>query len=109
MSNSECTDYATAKAGAADPVPAVCVKESGHCVELLTDDCDTITGDYTSDDAVVIGSLFSTKGATAATNIPRQQSAMLAVTQINDVGGLPSSTGTPRKLVLVSCTTNRRI
>ncbi len=103
VSNSECTDDATAKAGATDPVPAVCVKESGHCVELLTDDCDTITGDYTSDDAVVIGSLFSTKGAQAATNIPRQQSAMLAVTQINDVGGLPSSTGTPRKLVLVSC------
>jgi branched-chain amino acid transport system substrate-binding protein len=28
---------------------------------------------------------------------------MLAVTQINDVGGVPAANGTPRKLVLVSC------
>jgi ABC-type branched-subunit amino acid transport system substrate-binding protein len=69
----------------------------------LSDDCTTITGDYTSDDAIVIGSLFSTVGAQAATNIERQQSAMLAVTQINDVGGVPSNSAVPHKLVLVSC------
>jgi branched-chain amino acid transport system substrate-binding protein len=102
-SNARCTDEATAAAGSGAPVPAVCVRSTGHCVELLSDDCDTITGDYTSDDTVVIGSLFSTKGAQAATNIQRQQSAQLAVTQINDVGGLPSSSGVPKKLVLVSC------
>jgi len=102
-SNAKCTDEATAAAGSDAPVPAVCVKSTGRCVELLSEDCDTITGDYASDDAVVIGSLFSTKGAQAATNIQRQQSAQLAVTQINDVGGLPSSSGVPRKLVLVSC------
>src|SRR5262249_2392884 len=33
----------------------------------------------------------------------RQQSAMLAVTQINNVGGVPSSSAVPRKLVMVSC------
>jgi branched-chain amino acid transport system substrate-binding protein len=103
VSNAKCTDEATAAEGSVDPVAAVCVKSSGRCVELLSDDCDAITGDYTSDDAVIIGSLFSTKGAQAATNIQRQQSAQLAVTQINDVGGLPSSSGAPRKLVLVSC------
>jgi branched-chain amino acid transport system substrate-binding protein len=103
VSNSACTDQATAAHGGGDPVPAVCVKQSGHCVELLTDDCDTITGDYLSDDAVVIGSLFSTKGAQAATNIQRQQSAQLAVTQINDVGGMPLGGSTPKKLVLLSC------
>ena len=58
---------------------------------------------FRSDDAIVIGSLFSTQGAQAATNIARQQSAMLAVTQINSVGGVPADDGTPRKLVLVSC------
>jgi len=103
VSNAKCTDDATAAQGTGDTVPAVCVQQTGRCVELLSDDCDTITGDYTSDDAVVIGSLFSTKGAQAATNIQRQQSAALAVGQINDVGGLPLSGATPRKLVLVSC------
>jgi ABC-type branched-subunit amino acid transport system substrate-binding protein len=103
VSNSQCTDDATSKAGSSDPVPAVCVPSTGHCVNLLSDDCSTITGDYTSDDAIVIGSLFSTQGAQAATNIQRQQSAMLAITQINDVGGVPSSSGVPRKLVLLSC------
>ena len=103
VSNSACTEQATAAHGGSDTVAAVCVKQSGKCVELLTDDCDTITGDYSSDDAVVIGSLFSTKGAQAATNIQRQQSAQLAVTQINDVGGMPLGGATPKKLVLVSC------
>jgi ABC-type branched-subunit amino acid transport system substrate-binding protein len=103
VSNAKCTDDATLAHGSSDPVPAVCVQQTGHCVELLTDDCDTITGDYKNDDAVVIGSLFSTKGAQAATNIQRQQSAALAVTQINDVGGLPLGGSTPKKLVLVSC------
>jgi branched-chain amino acid transport system substrate-binding protein len=102
-SNVECTEQATAEEGASEPVAAVCVKSSGHCVKLLSEDCDAITGDYTSDDAIVIGSLFSTQGAQAATNIARQQSAILAVTQINSVGGVPGADGPPRKLVLVSC------
>jgi ABC-type branched-subunit amino acid transport system substrate-binding protein len=103
VSNSQCTDDATQAASSSDPVASVCVQSSGHCVALLSADCDTITGDYTDDDAIVIGSLFTTKGAQAATNIQRQQSAMLAVTQINDVGGIPSSSGVPHKLVLISC------
>jgi ABC-type branched-subunit amino acid transport system substrate-binding protein len=103
VSNAQCTDDATSAAGSSDPVPAVCVSSTGQCVNLLSDDCTTITGDYTSDGAVVIGSLFSTVGAQAATNLERQQSAMLAVTQINAVGGVPSSSGVPHKLVMVSC------
>jgi ABC-type branched-subunit amino acid transport system substrate-binding protein len=102
-SNVACTEQATAKEGASEPVAAVCVKSSGQCVKLLSPDCDAVTGDYTSDEAIVIGSLFSTQGAQAATNIARQQSAMLAVTQINSVGGVPAEDGSPRKLVLVSC------
>lgn len=101
QSNSQCTAEATAAAG--KDVAAVCVQSSGRCVNLLSEDCDVVTGDPSSDDTIVIGSLFSTKGAQAATNIQRQQSAMLAVTQINDVGGVPGPSGKPRKLVLVSC------
>jgi ABC-type branched-subunit amino acid transport system substrate-binding protein len=103
VSNAKCTDEATAAAGSSEPVAAVCVQGSGRCVQLLSEDCDAVTGDYTSEDAIVIGSLFSTKGAQAATNLQRQQSAMLAVNQINDVGGVPSASGSPRELVLVSC------
>ncbi|HEX6273458.1 MAG TPA: hypothetical protein VFZ53_10465, partial [Polyangiaceae bacterium] len=81
QSNARCTEEATA--GASEPVPSVCVKSSGECVKLLSADCDTVTGDYLDDESIVLGSLFSTKGAQAATNIQRQQSAMLAVSQIN--------------------------
>ena len=57
----------------------MCVKATHQCAQLLTKDCTTITGDATNDEAIVIGSLFSTSGAQATTNLARQQSAILAV------------------------------
>jgi ABC-type branched-subunit amino acid transport system substrate-binding protein len=117
--NQQCTDAATqaaAETGAGGEanidgvVPAVCIMPEGRCQTLLSEDCDAITGDYLNDRAILIGSLFSTKGPQAATNIPRQQAAALAVEQINDVGGVPAgeTSAEPRPLVLVSCdeTTN---
>jgi hypothetical protein len=109
--NQECTDRASTgaqgAAGAGDGiVAAVCVKQGGaHCVPLLSQDCTLITGDYTNDQAIIIGSLFSTQGPTAATNLPRQQSAELAIEQINAAGGVPSgsTSANPRPLVMVSC------
>ncbi len=110
--NQECTDRAsigvTGAAGAgANTVAAACIKTAGpaHCVNLLSDDCNLITGDYTNDSAIFVGSLFSTKGATAPTNLPRQQSAELAIQQINAAGGVPSgsTSANPRPLVMVSC------
>ena len=99
--NSECTSKLTAGAGA--ETFGVCVKPEGKCVALLSEDCDTITGDPQQEDVIVLGSLFSTKGAQAATNLNRQQSAMLAVTEINSLGGIPSPSGGARQLVMVSC------
>jgi ABC-type branched-subunit amino acid transport system substrate-binding protein len=87
-------------------VAAVCVKQGvSHCVSLLSDDCNLITGDYLNNNAIILGSLFSTKGATAATNLPRQQSAELAIEQINAAGGVPTgnTSANARPLVLVSC------
>jgi branched-chain amino acid transport system substrate-binding protein len=107
--NQQCIDRFTADAGgtALDDgvVAAVCVRPERKCVPLRSEDCQTITGDFKNDDAIVIGSLFSTVGAQAATNIPRQQSAMLAVEQVNAAGGIPSrdSSSSGRPLVLVSC------
>jgi branched-chain amino acid transport system substrate-binding protein len=105
--NQECTDKASATGESAGgesggTVPAVCVMPEGRCAPLLSEDCDAITGDYLNDRAIILGSLFSTKGAQAATNLPRQQAAALAIEQINAIGGIPSGE-TPRPLVLVSC------
>jgi branched-chain amino acid transport system substrate-binding protein len=52
----------------------------------------------------VIGSLFVTSGTTASQNQQRQQSATLAIEEINKVGGIPTATeGISRPLVMVSC------
>ena len=94
--------------------PAVCVETgtteepAASCVRLLSEDCTTLTGDHLDDNAVVIASLFSTTGAQAATNIPRQQSAIMAVEAINESnasGGILMSTspGDTKKLVMISC------
>jgi branched-chain amino acid transport system substrate-binding protein len=111
--NQQCTDKATQNAaetgagGAGDdgPVAAVCIKPEGRCEPLLSEDCHTITGDYLNDRAIILGSLFSTMGAQAATNIPRQQAAALAIEQINAVGGVPwgKTSADARPLVMVSC------
>jgi ABC-type branched-subunit amino acid transport system substrate-binding protein len=107
--NQECTDKAGATMGAggdaADSAASVCIKPEGRCAKLLSEDCDVITGDYLNDRAIILGSLFSTKGTQAATNIPRQQAAALAIEQINAVGGVPAgeTSAEARPLVMVSC------
>jgi ABC-type branched-subunit amino acid transport system substrate-binding protein len=107
--NLECSKRVTAGEtdadGGAGIIPAMCMKTTHRCVRLLSEDCTTITGDYTNDDAIVIGSMFSTTGAQATTNLARQQSAILAVEEINAAGGVPAG-GTSaggRPLVMVSC------
>jgi ABC-type branched-subunit amino acid transport system substrate-binding protein len=86
-------------------MPTVCVQATGKCVPLPSEDCHVVTGDYANNSAIVIGSLFSTTGAQASTNLARQQSAMLAVEEINAAGGIPmgSTSADGRPLILVSC------
>ncbi len=112
QTNQECTDKASANAAqmgaggdSGATVAAVCIKPELRCATLLSQDCSTITGDYLNDRAIILGSLFSTMGAQAATNIPRQQAAALAIEQINAVGGVPSgnTAADSRPLVMVSC------
>jgi ABC-type branched-subunit amino acid transport system substrate-binding protein len=107
-SNRACTEHSGAPMDASNgavAVPSICLKKTGQCVPLLSDDCNVITGDYLDDSAIVIGSLFSTTGAQASTNLARQQSATLAVEEINAAGGIPSGTTSAdaRPLVMVSC------
>lgn len=97
--NGECT-------GQVGDAPAVCVHEPiGHCVALTSEDCTVVTGDPSDDRAVLIASLLSTTGAQAATNLARQQAAIMAVEEINAPGGILQSVtpGDARKLVMVSC------
>lgn len=118
--NQECTDRATAN-GPVDAgpdaaprvldggiVPAVCVKSVGKCASLFSEDCDGVYGDYRNDDAIVVASLLSMTGSLQRTNLPRQQSVLMAVEEINSTlggGGIPSGEAgkPPRPLVLVTC------
>lgn len=102
----ECSTHRDCNPSAVDGnTAAICKKPAGRCVPLLSPDCRTVTGNYSDDRAIFIGSLFSLTGAQAGTNLPRQQSAMLAVEEINKVGGVPRGTTSAdaRPLVLVSC------
>jgi ABC-type branched-subunit amino acid transport system substrate-binding protein len=91
--------------GSARGAPTICHKATKRCVTLTSEDCQNITGDYTADEAIVIGSLFSTSGAQASINHAREQSAVLAVDEINAAGGVPAgaTSAGSRPLVLVSC------
>jgi ABC-type branched-subunit amino acid transport system substrate-binding protein len=106
--NRECTQRASqfdADTGSTRQVPSVCTKPAQKCVPLLSADCDVVTGDYSNDDAIIIGSMFSTSGAQESINRERERSAILAVEEINMAGGIPSGTTSAggRPLVMVSC------
>ena len=98
-------------------VHGVCVQPEAKCVALESEDCKTLTGNpmespvTVPDDAVVIASLLSTTGAQGATNLARQQAAMMAVEEINKSGGILQSLtpGDARKLVMVSCDENANL
>jgi ABC-type branched-subunit amino acid transport system substrate-binding protein len=109
----ECTTHDACSVRLA--APAMCIAEPApHCVQLTSEDCATVTGDPHNDRAILIGSLLSTTGAAAATNLARQQAAIMAVEEINAStasGGVLQSTtaGDARKLVMVSCDANANL
>jgi ABC-type branched-subunit amino acid transport system substrate-binding protein len=130
VTNAECTAMATAEgppeAGATDAgdaggdaapfngtleggvVPAVCVRSVGACAPLLSQDCRAIYGDYLNDNSILVGTIFNTTGSLAGANIPRQQAAILAATEINSNisgGGVPSGVdgGPARPLLVIEC------
>ncbi|MEJ7598157.1 MAG: hypothetical protein WKG01_09635 [Kofleriaceae bacterium] len=104
----ECTDRLSA---GGELNPARCIDSgtpAARCEALRSVDCSPITGDYLDDRSILIASLLSTSGAQGATNVSRQQAAILAVEQINAsnaAGGVLQSPepGDVRKLVMLSC------
>jgi branched-chain amino acid transport system substrate-binding protein len=109
-SNRECTTIVNAggtlSTGRAAPIPAVCVKATGKCEPLGSTECPRLYGDYTSDDAVVLGTLLGASDPETAS--PLERAALLAAEEINAAsGGLPPLTpaGASRPLVVVGCNT----
>jgi ABC-type branched-subunit amino acid transport system substrate-binding protein len=82
-----------------------CSHLTHRCVVLKSGDCSLLTGDAYDDNAVLIGSLFATTGDQAVVNLARERSTVLAVSEINAIGGLPPIPGGagPRRLALLSC------
>lgn len=102
--HSDCQSASAPDSGA--PSSDYC--HAGRCVALLSLDCETVTGPAHDKRALLIGSLFSISGAQRQTNLARQQSAMLAVEEINAAGGVrfPAADDL-RPLALVSCDAGR--
>lgn len=100
-----CTTHAECQVGADPADPVICDKVSSRCVRLRSEDCQTVTGDPLNEQSVVIASMFSLSGAQAGVNRAREQSARLAVEEINAIGGVPVSATAAgfRPLVLLSC------
>jgi branched-chain amino acid transport system substrate-binding protein len=66
------------------PLPAVCIKAAGACAPLLTADCPRVSGDYSNDDAVLIGAILASKEDGAP-----EQAAVLAAEEISAAGSRP--------------------
>ncbi|MET0287272.1 MAG: ABC transporter substrate-binding protein [Polyangiales bacterium] len=86
----------------ADRGEGIACTPDGRCVPLANEHCEPVVGELGSN-AIVLGTLFSLTGAQAQTNLPRAQSAALAIEEINAVGGVPGMGSTKRPLVLVQC------
>lgn len=92
--------------GAAQVKSANFCTADGQCVSLQSEDCRVLHRPDRDQAALLIGTLFAQGGAQAEENRAREQSALLAVEEINAAGGIPAPDGsTPRGLVLVACDT----
>jgi hypothetical protein len=124
-SNLQCTMEASM--GRDVEIPAACIGrgDDRHCEPLLSETCykvtagtgsaDDLNDAYKNDESIIIGSLLETggpegMGSTGQTNQRREESAILAVQEINIAGGIPGSTlDSPRPLVMVHCDTSTNL
>jgi branched-chain amino acid transport system substrate-binding protein len=85
----------------------VCNKTAGTCASLHSTECTTVDGDYTNDDAFLIGSILPTAGPDKDTGHPMENSIRLALADFIDAAnGLPKAGGGTRPFVLVGCNDN---
>ncbi len=82
--------------------PSVCVNDA--CVKLKSPECPLVAGAIEDDNAILIGSLFDLSGGDKLAGGFRQNSVELAVSEINEKGGVPTADGCgSRPLAYVSC------
>src|SRR5206468_3900801 len=82
---------------------AVMCRPSDHqCVDLLTNECLVVYGNWRHPNAVYFGG-FTHQNATDPRGSPTAMNYDLAVQELNMAGGLPDRTGATHPLVAVVC------
>lgn len=84
----------------------VCDKVAHQCVNLISDECPQVVGDWADDSAFIFGSLFPLQGNSALVGASIEQAIRLAMEDFQSANnGLPALVegALPRPLVLVSC------
>jgi len=83
----------------------VCRASDRQCVSLLSEQCTTVRGDDTRDDAVIFGTLLTTTGPGAVIGKPIENSLVLALNEMGPTPLPPLKAGDARRpTVWVSCT-----
>lgn len=78
-----------------------CRKATGQCVALTDDRCTTVHGDYQNDEALLVGSILPTTGASSASGLPVEHAITLALDELASAGG-PAR----RPIALLGCSDN---
>jgi ABC-type branched-subunit amino acid transport system substrate-binding protein len=80
----------------------ICRRADSTCVPLLSPDCTSTLGDYTSDDTVLLGALLPLDGPHATTGAALADALRLAVSDFS--AGIPGvNAGTKRPVAVVLC------
>ncbi len=84
----------------------ICRQPDRKCVALRSPECATVSGDYTDEGAIFIGSLLTTTGQNQSFGKPAENSIRLALSEFTSLAnGLPPAPGSTqrRQLVLIGC------
>lgn len=83
---------------------AICRKSDQVCVTLRSPECQTVVGDITRDDALMIGGVLPTAGPDVQFGQAGELAIELAVSEILTAGGIPSAAaGMTRPIVFIGC------
>jgi ABC-type branched-subunit amino acid transport system substrate-binding protein len=85
---------------------SICRKSDKRCALLKSEQCQTVEGDYKSDDAFIFGSIHPTAGPDGPIGLPIENSIRLAVGEFKDTSnGLPPASGSTarRPMVMIGC------
>ncbi len=85
--------------------PSYCRPDTKTCVQLTSEDCAQVLGNYKDPNAIVVGFLGPLVGADASTGLPIHNGAKLALHELEtNVIGLPGgANGKPRPIAMVCC------